>query len=702
MRKYFPILPIILLIGILSLALSAQRTRSGAANVQQAFLPFLARRESPTWIGPDGGSITALAIDPVNPLTIYAGTWGAGIFKSSDDGLSWQAVNQGLGKLLINSLAIDPITPTTLYAGTYKAGIYKSIDGGGSWFPINQGIQAEAVIYTIAIDPGNPAVIYLGTRGISNQGSAPWSGVTYKSYNAGMTWTPLLTNIAGEQTQDWFYSIAIHPTASYRLYAAAHVSGAYRSRDAGITWEGINQGIEDTSGRAILVDPATGGNSTLYMGVWYRTGVYKSTADGDEWGLVNYGIGGSQVYTMALDPFSPETLYAATFGMGLRKTTDGALIWKSAGLPAEDIYSIATHPQVEGRLFGGTHGDGLYYTTGNDYWVHRQAGIRAASVTDLLPFVDDPNRLLAGLDGGGVSSTSDGGTTWQELNAGLGDKIIHALVGNPAQPQIIFALTDHSGLFYTDISTDTGWLPVNAGLPLARVGMEASGQRHPYSLIDPVDFPVIDPTPATDEKAPLLAMAFAPSNGNIAYLGSQGGGIYKSSDGGWSWSQSGLSERTVRSLVIDPRDANVVYAATEITGTVKVSRDGGKIWGDTQLPSGLTIYSISLSAARPDVIYAGTGYGVYTLTDGLTWAPTALIGRQTPVVASHPVRSGLVFAAYDTGGVMVSTDGGSSWQPGPVELEDKVIQAIIFDQNHPDLIYFCTSTQGVLRVFFNP
>src|SRR5437867_6257230 len=83
-----------------------------------------------TSIGPEGGSIAALAIDPVTPGTLYAGTSG-GVFKSVSAGESWSAVNTGLPTLYVRALAIDPQTPATLYAVTDR-GVFKSINGAGS------------------------------------------------------------------------------------------------------------------------------------------------------------------------------------------------------------------------------------------------------------------------------------------------------------------------------------------------------------------------------------------------------------------------------------------------------------------------------------------------------------------------------------------------------------------------------------------
>ena len=106
-----------------------------------------------TSIGPDGGFIMALAIDPVTPATLYAGTYRGGVFKSMNGGESWSAVNTGLPNLNVFSLVIDPQTPPTLYVGI-EAGVFKSTNGGGSWSAVNTGPDPTIhVSGLLAIDP---------------------------------------------------------------------------------------------------------------------------------------------------------------------------------------------------------------------------------------------------------------------------------------------------------------------------------------------------------------------------------------------------------------------------------------------------------------------------------------------------------------------------------------------------------------------
>src|SRR2546427_5845569 len=93
--------------------------------------------------GPEGGSISALAVDPQTPTTLYAGTTSAGVFKSIDGGTHWRAVNAGLGATSVRALAIDPQASTALYAATCGGGVFKSTDGGGSWSAANRAEEGR-------------------------------------------------------------------------------------------------------------------------------------------------------------------------------------------------------------------------------------------------------------------------------------------------------------------------------------------------------------------------------------------------------------------------------------------------------------------------------------------------------------------------------------------------------------------------------
>src|SRR5207249_8971973 len=111
--------------------------------VLSALLPFVTLHRAEAGVnvwttnGPHSETINALAIDPQTPTTLYAGTSGHGVFRSTDGGGNWSAVNTGLstpyGAVLVNALAIAAPTPTTLYAASSVGSSVESIDGGGNW-----------------------------------------------------------------------------------------------------------------------------------------------------------------------------------------------------------------------------------------------------------------------------------------------------------------------------------------------------------------------------------------------------------------------------------------------------------------------------------------------------------------------------------------------------------------------------------------
>ncbi|HWN10271.1 MAG TPA: FG-GAP-like repeat-containing protein [Pyrinomonadaceae bacterium] len=141
--------------------------------------------------GPMAGlQISALAIDPLNPATLYAGApFGSEIlYKSVDGGATWAASGAGLSFLFgaqivkpaINTLAVDPVNPATLYAATSGGGIFKSIDSGASWTQSNNGITNMTALGVI-VDRTTPATVYAGVTiandafavKLNSAGSAP-------------------------------------------------------------------------------------------------------------------------------------------------------------------------------------------------------------------------------------------------------------------------------------------------------------------------------------------------------------------------------------------------------------------------------------------------------------------------------------------------------------------------------------------------
>src|SRR5207249_8351746 len=85
--------------------------------------------------------VLSVVIDSQTPSTLYAGTWGGGVFKSTDGGGTWGAVNTGLTTTALHAVAVDPRTPATIYTGMSYHGVFKSTDGGAGWSAANTGMS---------------------------------------------------------------------------------------------------------------------------------------------------------------------------------------------------------------------------------------------------------------------------------------------------------------------------------------------------------------------------------------------------------------------------------------------------------------------------------------------------------------------------------------------------------------------------------
>src|SRR5262249_55745963 len=194
---------------------------------------------------PDGALI---AIDPKTPSTIYATTstihngvsTGTTLIKSIDGGSSWSGASQGLPAGSILALAIDPVNPSNLYAGTL-GGLFKSSDGGAHWAATEAGNQVNS----IAIDPRNPTRIYaldishqfitasIDGRGHSKKRAAQnetLDGVI-RSDDGGATWVSINTGLFVGMSLG---ALAVDP-ADGTVYLGAF-EGLFKSTDQGHQW----------------------------------------------------------------------------------------------------------------------------------------------------------------------------------------------------------------------------------------------------------------------------------------------------------------------------------------------------------------------------------------------------------------------------------------------------------------------------------
>ncbi len=234
--------------------------------------------------------VYAIAVAPSPSGHVFVGSWGHGVYRSTDAGASWSPVNTNLGSLYINALAVSPeyAADHTVYVGTDRDGVFKSMDGGDSWQAVNTGLTSLE-ISSLAINPGNPQIISAGTF---NKG-------IYRSTNGGQSWvrTPLGNDVV------WCLAAsAVHPQVVY----AGTDGGVYISTDYGVTWSGTSLGAKTYS----LALPSR--TSDLVVAGTSGSGVFVTTNGGVSWAPLNDGLGDRVVQALAIDTAGCAALYAGT------------------------------------------------------------------------------------------------------------------------------------------------------------------------------------------------------------------------------------------------------------------------------------------------------------------------------------------------------------------------------------------------------
>ncbi len=396
--------------------------------------------------GPFGGNVISLAIDPVTPSTMYAGTRN-GLYRSTDGGANWTALDRALSGTSISILAIDPDTPATLYAGTGK-GVFKGTDSGSHWRQL--GIAVGSVIHAVAVDPATPSTVYVGTT---------TSGV-WRSTDRGMNWTHVYSGL----TELTVYALVVDPSNRSTIYAGTYEGGVFRSTDRGEHWEPTNEGLANLSVLAIAIDPET--PTTLYAGT-SRHGLYRSLDGGSHWIKMDGGLGSPTIEATAIDPATSSTLYVATAADGVFRSSDRGMQWTSieAGLPVDATYALAIDPLDPSTLYDGTDDGKVFRSTdGGEHWDDASTGLPPG--IDALGLVIDPvtpSTLYLAARSQGVYCTTDGGDHWTFCWPSSSTKPFYATltIDPPSTPSAVY-FGSELGVFRT---TDGGahWSDVSSG-----------------------------------------------------------------------------------------------------------------------------------------------------------------------------------------------------------------------------------------------
>lgn len=625
-------------------------------------LPDLAAGSAPAhagdnqWTTTSGppGLIYAVALDPVTPGIIYTGTSTAGVFKSTDGGLSWASKRQGLDTRAVFSLVLDPTRPNTLYAGT-NLGVYRSDDGALTWVRASSGILADpfgsSYIYTLTIDPLHPATVYAGSL----------LGI-FKSQDGGQTWQEK-NNGLRIGVRPSVEALALDPQNTEILYAGAGYSGLsgtlFKSQNGGESWAPLTVGLSDALISSIAVSPFD--TRAVYAGTRGQ-GVFASADGGRTWQRSGQYVLESNIAALGIGVMS-GAVYAAGMRRGFYRSSDGGRTWEETGegIGERNPFTLALDPNSSNRLWLGGAG-GLYRSDDRgSHWSESGQGIAGAKVVALTPNSSEANTVYAGVWTGGVYKTSNGGVSWQAVPLGVG--LVTGLAVDPLDPNLVYA-----GMVYlTGIKDDGLYLSRDSGrtwqlAPLLRnmtVSVIATAPGKVYVGTD-AGLYISDDSGAT-WKQPTSGL---PTNTQVAIVATHSNDpmrayatldiaardVYASTDGGRTWAMVQRFQEPVSFIAPSPASPGLVYVVSGLT--IERSSDGGRAWQLYSLPTGEAPMYLVPHPVAPNTLYLGASNGVFRSLDGAkTWSLIGLQEQEVAALSISPADPSQIFAGTLGSGV---------------------------------------------------
>ena len=306
--------------------------------------------------------VVAVAVHPTKTNIIYVATEEA-VYKSRDGGQGWTRLTEGLTRVRVMNLAIDPLLPANVFAGTLADGVYKSPDGGRRWLPRNAGIQKGTIsanVNQLVFLPTDTQTLYAATT----------VGV-FRSTDGGQSW---VERMSGMNEINFIVALAVDPQHPNILYAGTS-GGVYRTFDGTENWIKINDGLVPDDAKMasmalgvnrLLIDP----NNTDIVYAGTTKGLFKTLNKGTSWKKVGSSLADPYVSSLVVNYQDSAHLYVGT-SKGVFESRDGGETWeeKSDGLENLNIRTIEMDPKDPNIFYAGTNGGGLYRTKdGGNTW----------------------------------------------------------------------------------------------------------------------------------------------------------------------------------------------------------------------------------------------------------------------------------------------------------------------------------------------
>lgn len=597
-----------------------------------------------------GGRITDIAINPANPTTMYIGAASGGIFKTTNNGASWENVFTDAPVISIGALAVDYQNDQILYAGTGEAnassysfignGMYKTYDGGQNWQHI--GLEQSAYVGRVLIDHSNSQRIFVAACGT--------------------------------------------------LFTPNEERGIYRSNNGGYAWEQVLFVSDSTAGVDIVQHPTN--PDILYAAMWERmrgltyrrshgvtSGIYKTTDGGDTWTPVSTGLPPAVQngrIGLAIAQNNPEILYAFidrksgnNIFASVFKTTNGGQSWQQTNdATLQDLNStfgwyfgqIRVDPQNDNRIW--VLGVDLYRSDNGGSSYTQIAGyynINQIYVDHHAMFIHPETGFIVHGNDGGLYTSSNYGNTWTKIN-NIPLTQFYAIEVDYLNPERIYGGTQDNNTIRTPTGALDDWQRILGGDGF-------------YTLVDY-------------------------TNSNTIYAEYQWGNLFRSDNGGASFNYiagafSGDRTNWSSPYVMHPMNPQTLYFGTyRIWKTTNKGNSWNPISGDLTrnlAPSGFsTITTIAISQLNPQMLLTGSDDGRVNITtnDGGQWSDISegLPVRWITRVAFDPFDINTIYATvsgfrWDEPHPYVfrSTDLGQNWESISGNLPELPVNVIVAD-----------------------